>query len=248
MEDSTKNKISKKSEKVIARKSKETGISIDILRQVYRRGMAAWNTGHRPGVSQQAWSYGRINSFATGKGGARKADADLWKKAKTQMKKPKKTLKEFQQSLHEAEYKGKKVTLDKPFRTPDGPKKFGVYVRNDKGNVVLVRFGDPNMEIKRDDPERRKSFRARHNCSDPGPKWKARYWACKTWEKGKTVSDIVEESTGKTPPGYRQGDFGKSCGNCKAYDEATGMCVKYEVRVAGNAVCDTWTPVYKSKS
>ncbi len=82
-----------------------------------------------------------------------------------------------------AEEKGKKkVKLNKPFRTPDGPKKFSVYVKNDKGNVVKVNFGDPNMEIKRDDPERRKSFRARHNCDNPGPKYKARYWSCKMWE------------------------------------------------------------------
>lgn len=81
--------------------------------------------------------------------------------------------------------------LNKPFRTPKGPKKFSVYVKNDKGNIVKVNFGDPNMEIRRDDPDRRKNFRARHNCSSPGPKWKARYWACKTWESQKTVSDIV---------------------------------------------------------
>lgn len=80
-----------------------------------------------------------------------------------------------------AEYQGKKVTLNKPFRTPDGPKKFSVYVTNDKGNVVKVNFGDPNMKIKKNIPERRKSFRARHNCSNPGPKWKARYWSCKAW-------------------------------------------------------------------
>lgn len=92
--------------------------------------------------------------------------------------------------LEEAEYQGKKVTLNDPFRTSDGPKKFSVYVKNDKGNVVKVNFGDPNMEIKRDDPERRKSFRARHNCDDPGPKWKARYWSCRMWSKGKTVSDL----------------------------------------------------------
>ena len=79
------------------------------------------------------------------------------------------------------EYQGRKVTLNKPFRTPNGPKKFGVYVKNDKGNVVLVRFGDPNMTIKKNIPERRKSFRARHNCDNPGPKWKARYWSCKMW-------------------------------------------------------------------
>ena len=78
-------------------------------------------------------------------------------------------------------------TLNKPFRTPKGPKKFSVYVKNDKGNVVKVNFGDPNMEIKRDDPARRKSFRARHNCDNPGPKWKARYWSCRQWRAGKKV-------------------------------------------------------------
>ena len=59
-----------------------------------------------------------------------------------------------------------KKTLNKPFRTPKGPKKFSVYVKNEKGNVVKVNFGDPNMEIKRDDPDRRKNFRARHNCDN----------------------------------------------------------------------------------
>ena len=79
-------------------------------------------------------------------------------------------------------YQGRKVKLNKPFRTPDGPKKFSVYVKNKKGNVVKVNFGDPKMEIKRDNPVRRKSFRARHKCdTDPGPKWKARYWSCKMW-------------------------------------------------------------------
>jgi hypothetical protein len=79
------------------------------------------------------------------------------------------------------EYQGRKVTLNKPFRTPDGPKKFSVYVKNDRGNVVKVNFGDPNMEIKKDIPARRKSFRARMRCDNPGPKYKARYWACKSW-------------------------------------------------------------------
>jgi hypothetical protein len=79
------------------------------------------------------------------------------------------------------EYQGRKVTLNKPFRTPGGPKKFSVYVKNEKGNVVKVNFGDPNMKIKKNIPERRKSFRARHNCDNPGPKWKARYWSCKAW-------------------------------------------------------------------
>lgn len=83
--------------------------------------------------------------------------------------------------LHEAEYQGKDVSLNKPFYTPDGPKKSAVYTMGPNGKVVIVRFGDPNMEIKKDNPERRASFRARHNCDDPGPKWKARYWSCKAW-------------------------------------------------------------------
>lgn len=90
-------------------------------------------------------------------------DPEAWKKAQN------------------AEYQGRKVTLNKPFRTPGGPKKFAVYTKNPSGNVVIVRFGDPNMEIKRDDPARRRSFRARHNCDNPGPKHKARYWSCKKW-------------------------------------------------------------------
>ena len=85
----------------------------------------------------------------------------------------------------------KNKTLNKPFRLPKGSnKKFGVYVKNDKGNVVMVKFGDPNMEIKRDNPERRKAYRARHNCSSPGPKWKANYWSCKMWS-AKPVSKVT---------------------------------------------------------
>ena len=86
-----------------------------------------------------------------------------------------------------------KKTLNKPFRTPGGPKKFSVYVKNEKGNVVKVNFGDPNMEIKRDDPARRKSFRARHGCDkNPGPKWKAKYWSCYQWRAGAPVKASEE--------------------------------------------------------
>jgi hypothetical protein len=85
------------------------------------------------------------------------------------------------EKIEGAEHNGKKVKLNKPFRTPGGPKKFAVYVKNQSGKVVIVRFGDPNMKIKKNIPARRKSFRARHNCDNPGPKYKARYWACKSW-------------------------------------------------------------------
>ena len=87
-----------------------------------------------------------------------------------------------------------KKTLNKPFRTPKGPKKFSVYVKNEKNNIVKVNFGDPNMEIKRDDPARRKSFRARMKCdTNPGPRWKANYWSCKMWESKKSVTDYTSK-------------------------------------------------------
>jgi hypothetical protein len=88
-----------------------------------------------------------------------------------------------------AEYKGLKVKLNDPSRSSDGKKKFYVYVKNEKGNVIKLGFGDPNMEIKRDDPARRKNFRARHNCDNPGPKWKARYWSCYQWRAGAKVDN-----------------------------------------------------------
>ena len=102
----------------------------------------------------------------------------------------------FTEELNEAEAAEVSKKLNKPFRTPSGPKKFSVYVKNDKGNIVKVNFGDPNMEIKRDDPERRKNYRARHGCDSPGPKWKANYWSCKMWS-AKPVSKITgsEEET-----------------------------------------------------
>ncbi len=88
-----------------------------------------------------------------------------------------------------AEHDGRSVELNNP--TQGDTKKYKVYVRNDKGNVVKVEFGDPNMEIKRDDPKRRAAFRARHGCDNPGPKWKAKYWSCKFWS-AKSVTDLMK--------------------------------------------------------
>jgi hypothetical protein len=79
----------------------------------------------------------------------------------------------------EAEYQGKDVPLGK--KLPGDVKKYKVYVKNPKGNVVKVNFGDKKMRIKKSNPERRKSFRARHNCDNPGPRTSARYWSCKNW-------------------------------------------------------------------
>jgi hypothetical protein len=88
--------------------------------------------------------------------------------------------------LSEAEYKGRKVQLGKIMQ--GDVKKFKVFVKNDKGKVVKVNFGfggksakGKRMVIKKNNPERRRSFRARHNCDNPGPRWKPRYWACRTW-------------------------------------------------------------------
>ena len=90
------------------------------------------------------------------------------------------------ESLNEAEYQGRKVQLGKIMQ--GDIKKFKVYVKNDKGKVVKVNFGfggksahGKRMVIKKNNPERRKSFRARMNCDNPGPRWKPRYWACRTW-------------------------------------------------------------------
>lgn len=81
--------------------------------------------------------------------------------------------------VKEAEYQGRKVPLGKPMK--GDVKKSKVYVKGPKGNVVKVNFGDKNMRIKKSNPARRKSFRARHNCDNPGPRWKAKYWSCRAW-------------------------------------------------------------------
>jgi len=91
----------------------------------------------------------------------------------------------YKPDINEAEYQGRNVKLGKPMR--GDVKKFKVYVKNPQGNVVKVNFGhkgkggEKTMKIKKNNPERRKSFRARHNCDSPGPRHKARYWSCRAW-------------------------------------------------------------------
>jgi len=104
-----------------------------------------------------------------------------YKAGEEQRAKNKKEAEDKNKKVNEAEYQGRNVPLGKPFLTPDGPKKRGVYVKNPKGNVVKVSFGQKGVKIKKNNPARRKSFRARHNCSNPGPRHKARYWSCKFW-------------------------------------------------------------------
>jgi hypothetical protein len=238
----------------LAKKAKESGISVGTLRKVYNRGMAAWRTGHRPGTTPQQWAMARVNSFITKGKTYHTADKDLreeeideacWKGYKqvgmkkkggksvpncvpeqtephsTNKNKPssrfdasdelvsiykkdtpgqsstlkavRKVVKEAlgdcgcggnckcedTKKVNEAEYQGRKVQLGKPMA--GDVKKSKVYVRNEKGNVVKVNFGDKNMKIKKHIPGRRKNFRARHNCDNPGPKTKARYWSCRAW-------------------------------------------------------------------
>jgi len=85
-----------------------------------------------------------------------------------------------EEELDEAEYQGREVPLNKPMK--GDVKKSKVFVDPDgDGKAKKVNFGDPNMTIKKDNPARRRSFRARHNCDNPGPKDKARYWSCRAW-------------------------------------------------------------------
>jgi hypothetical protein len=95
--------------------------------------------------------------------------------------------------IEKAEYQGQQVTLDKPFRLPAGSsKKFGVYVK-DGDKVKKVTFGDPNLEIRRDDPDARRNFRARMSCDTATDKTTPRYWACRSWESDTTVTELTKE-------------------------------------------------------
>jgi hypothetical protein len=205
-------------------------VSLSQLKKVYRRGLGAFSSTHRPGKSRSQWAMARVNMFLKMMRGEkvkdsyRAADQDVAKANDTELAEISESCDldleysdiEFALSkidmltagatpdeIYEDDFnedwelffnsEAEKKTLNKPFRTPNGPKKFSVYVKNDKGNIVKVNFGDPNMDIKRDDPERRKSFRARHQCdTNPGPKWKARYWSCRMWEAGKSVTEYTK--------------------------------------------------------
>ena len=256
----------------VRNKAEKSSMSYATLMKVYRRGVAAWNSGHRPGTTPEQWGLARVNSYVTkGKGTYYGADKDLheeeldektvakdkesgepkkyvaglskstakarsahWDKMDklddrdprayepapgdaTAKTKPSKHTMKFKQMYgeevepccddcaepiqEEAEYEGRKVTLNKPFGGDSKHKRY-VYVKNEKGNIIKLGFGDPNMEIKRDDPERRKAYRARHNCDNPGPKWKANYWSCKYWSA--TPVSKLDEKVSVSIPLYVQ--------------------------------------------
>ena len=107
------------------------------------------------------------------------------------------------EEITKAEYQGKEVPLNKPRRLSGGNKKFEVFVR-DGGKVKRVTFGDPDMEIRRDDDEARANFRARHSCDTAKDKTSARYWACRFWEKGATVSELTKMKSDTSFESYGQ--------------------------------------------
>jgi hypothetical protein len=200
-------------------------VTLSQLKKVYRRGLGAFSSSHRPGQNRNSWAMARVNMFLKMQAGGkvknsyRAADQDVASGEELYYEqKPEDCFWEFDSidfdlaridllkanvdldeegdiDLFDIDYsEAEKKTLGKPFRLPSGSnKKFGVYVKNDKGNTVMVKFGDPNMEIKRDDPDRRRNFRARHQCdTNVGPRWKARYWSCRFWSK-KPVSSMASE-------------------------------------------------------
>ena len=146
---------------------------------------------------------------------------------------------EFDEKLEIYEEENKKVKLNKIMR--GDVKKYKVYVKNDKGNVVKVNFGDPNMEIKRDDPARRRNFRARHNCDNPGPRWKARYWACKTWSTQSVSSMLKEDPEQITEASKNKAKNPKKWNSCIAQ-------AKKKFDVYPSAYANAWAAkCYKSK-
>ena len=155
--------------------------------------VAAWkarNQHEKRRVWERKTRKAQRRAAVTPKGDVVESALDLFHEAHARV-----TLFGIGEELSERECDPKKT--NKPWRTSGGPKKFAVCASDD-GEKKLVRFGDPNMEIKRDSPERRKNFRARHGCATPGPKTKAKYWACKTWEGKKRVSDVVESTAGRS--------------------------------------------------
>ena len=197
--------------KGLVNKAEKSGMPYSILKKVYDRGMAAYKTGHRPGATPQQWAFARVNSFVTKSAGTwGKADKDLAKQVEQieeacwvgykQVGMKKKGSKEVpncvpeEKELNEwGEITEKDTKSGKELNNPTkgDVKKYKVYVKNAKGNVVKVEFGDPNMSIKRDDPAARKNFRARHNCDQKKDKTTAGYWSCKFWST-KSVTDLMK--------------------------------------------------------
>ena len=170
-------------------------VTTSMLQQVYNRGVGAYRTNPssvRPNVSSpEQWAMARVNSFLRIVNGSKSAnhDKDLLPSGH-----PAKSKTEKREYLNEDAYYVEKADkpLNKPFRLPAGSsKKFGVYVKSGD-RTVKVTFGDPNMEIRRDDPKARANFRSRHSCDTATDKTSARYWSCRMWEKGTSVTEATK--------------------------------------------------------
>ena len=191
--------------KKVSAKGKGSKATMGRLKSVFRRGAGAFSRSHAPGMGRTGWGIARVKAFLYLLRNGRpsnpnyKQDNDLLPRGHPRAKKADEDYEDWdEEPFTAAEYQGRKVTLDKPFRTQGGKKKFAVYVKNSAGKVVIVRFGDPNMEIRRDDPEARKNFRSRHNCDQKKDKTTPGYWSCKMWESGKSVTDYTSSDFNKT--------------------------------------------------
>lgn len=214
-------KMMQEHNKKVEKKGKGSKASMGRLKSVYRRGAGAFSRSHAPNMSRGGWGIARVKAFLYLLRNGRpsnpnyKQDNDLLPKSHPRADESGEDYEDWDGVEFEgAEYQGRKVKLNKPFRTPKESKKFAVYVQNEKGNVVIVRFGDPNMEIKRDDPKRRKAFRDRHNCAEAKDKTTPRYWSCKMWERNKSVSDYTsgDNDFNKTDSPVAEDMGGCGCG------------------------------------
>jgi hypothetical protein len=166
-------------------------VTTSMLQAVYRRGIGAYKTNPgsvRPNVSSpEQWAMARVNSFLRIVSGSKspKHDKDLLPASHAS------SSKKSDEEVTKAEYQGEQVTLNKPRRIKGGNKKFEVFVQSG-GKVKRVAFGDPNMEIRRDDPKARANFRSRHSCDTKKDKTTAGYWSCRMWEGGTSVSDLTK--------------------------------------------------------
>lgn len=189
-------------------------VTMAMLQRVYDRGVGAYRTNPesvRPNVtSPEQWAAARVNSFLDAARGAKAINHDT--DVHDEIDKTMPTMSQVhvpgaewdyddmddkgkgkkEPKVEKAEYQGRTVALDKPFRLPKGSsKKFGVYVK-DGDRVKRVTFGDPNMEIRRDDPEARANFRARHSCDTATDKTSARYWSCRMWRADISVGELTK--------------------------------------------------------
>jgi len=202
----------------------ENKVSEDQLKRVYLRGSHSYNSTHRVGKTKSQWAMARVNMFLKCNRGENvdeqyiESEKDIISNRYREegenicsffsfsdldlnlanLDLVKAGLEKWDQDAECEELfysEAEKKTLNKPFRLKGESKKFGVYVKSPKtGNVIVVKFGDPNMEIKRDDPDRRRSFRARHKCDTAKDKTTPRYWSCKMWSKKPVNKSVSSEA------------------------------------------------------